>query len=254
MRVTKSGTSFPREKNCLPDKFKLYSDFKPCGDQPQAIEKLSKAILNNQKYQTLLGVTGSGKTFTMANVIQNVQKPTLIISHNKTLAWQLYQEFKEFFPNNEVGEGKNLLIAALNWKQKIYGEEEAFQRKKYKEYNEIDLKGVDEKLFPSPIKKLLNGLEDGRKRGLFVLLTFLRSLGFSAEYINDKIKEWNEKNSPPLRKGYIRNQIDWHLKQKRKILPPNYSNDSFYRDLGLLDEKPKVKNPLVEVQRKVWKK
>ena len=83
-------------------KFKIHSDFKPTGDQPQAIEQLTKNIEKGAEHQTLLGVTGSGKTFTMANVIQNVQKPTLIISHNKTLAGQLYQEFRDFFPENAV--------------------------------------------------------------------------------------------------------------------------------------------------------
>ncbi|MBM7684407.1 excinuclease ABC subunit UvrB [Defluviitalea raffinosedens] len=85
----------------MPD-FQIVSEYKPTGDQPEAIEKLSKAIKEGNKFQTLLGVTGSGKTFTMANIIQNVQKPTLIIAHNKTLAAQLYSEFKEFFPNNAV--------------------------------------------------------------------------------------------------------------------------------------------------------
>ncbi len=83
-------------------RFKIESDFKPTGDQPQAIDRLSNGILNNLKHQTLLGVTGSGKTFTMANVIERVQKPTLVIAHNKTLAYQLASEFKEFFPNNAV--------------------------------------------------------------------------------------------------------------------------------------------------------
>jgi len=83
-------------------KFQIVSDYKPTGDQPQAIEKLSNGILNGEKYQTLLGVTGSGKTFTVANVIQNVEKPTLVLAHNKTLAAQLYSEFKQFFPNNSV--------------------------------------------------------------------------------------------------------------------------------------------------------
>jgi len=82
--------------------FQLVSDFKPTGDQPQAIEKLTEGLRKGYKYQTLLGITGSGKTFTMANVIQNVQKPTLVISHNKTLAAQDYREFKEFFPSNAV--------------------------------------------------------------------------------------------------------------------------------------------------------
>lgn len=82
--------------------FEIVSEFKPTGDQPQAINELTQSIEAGHKYQTLLGVTGSGKTFTMANVIQKVQKPTLILAHNKTLAAQLYSEFKEFFPNNAV--------------------------------------------------------------------------------------------------------------------------------------------------------
>jgi excinuclease ABC subunit B len=84
------------------NKFKLVSDFKPTGDQPNAIESLTKGIEEQYSDQVLLGVTGSGKTFTVANVIQNIQKPTLIISHNKTLAAQLYQEFRDFFPENAV--------------------------------------------------------------------------------------------------------------------------------------------------------
>ncbi|MES2811281.1 MAG: excinuclease ABC subunit UvrB [Bacteroidota bacterium] len=83
-------------------KFQVVSEYKPTGDQPQAIEKLANGIINGEKYQTLLGVTGSGKTFTVANVVQEVQKPTLVLAHNKTLAAQLYSEFKQFFPNNSV--------------------------------------------------------------------------------------------------------------------------------------------------------
>ncbi len=83
-------------------KFRLNSEFQPTGDQPQAIEQLAQSIQKGNRYQTLLGVTGSGKTFTMANIIEKVQKPTLILAHNKTLAAQLYSEFKEFFPENAV--------------------------------------------------------------------------------------------------------------------------------------------------------
>jgi excinuclease ABC subunit B len=82
--------------------FELVSNYKPAGDQPQAIKALTEGILANEHHQVLLGVTGSGKTFTMANVIQNVQKPTLILTHNKTLVAQLYGEFRQFFPNNPV--------------------------------------------------------------------------------------------------------------------------------------------------------
>ena len=83
-------------------KFELVSQFKPAGDQPQAIAQLVRGIEEGKRNQVLLGVTGSGKTFTMANVIAQIQRPTLVLSHNKTLAAQLYGEFREFFPNNAV--------------------------------------------------------------------------------------------------------------------------------------------------------
>ena len=86
----------------IPMKFTVKSDYKPTGDQPQAISQLVKGIQSNEQYQTLLGVTGSGKTFTVANVIEEVQRPTLVLAHNKTLAAQLYSEFKQFFPENAV--------------------------------------------------------------------------------------------------------------------------------------------------------
>ena len=82
--------------------FKLVSKYKPTGDQPQAIEALVKGFKEGNQFETLLGVTGSGKTFTMANVIQALNKPTLVLAHNKTLAAQLYGEFKEYFPDNAV--------------------------------------------------------------------------------------------------------------------------------------------------------
>ena len=82
--------------------FELISSFRPTGDQPDAINSLAEGVSKGEANQTLLGVTGSGKTFTIANVIEKVQRPTLVLSHNKTLAAQLYQEFKTFFPNNAV--------------------------------------------------------------------------------------------------------------------------------------------------------
>jgi excinuclease ABC subunit B len=84
------------------DNFKLVSKFRPTGDQPEAIRKLVKGIKAGNNFQTLLGVTGSGKTFTMANVVEQINKPTLVISHNKTLTAQLASEFQEFFPDNAV--------------------------------------------------------------------------------------------------------------------------------------------------------
>jgi hypothetical protein len=165
-------------------------------------------------------------------------------------------KIKEFLPNNKLGEGERLLAAALEWKRRKNIREEGLQRKKYSEFKgkRVDLKDVSEDMFPKPIKKLLKGLQDGKKRGLFILLTFLKSCGFSPEEINEKVRGWNKKNEQPLKEGYVRSQIEWHLKQNRKILPPNYSNGAFYKDLGLLDGKEKTKNPLVDVARKVKEK
>jgi len=86
----------------MSDKFVLSTEYQPTGDQPEAILKLSNGLMNGIDQQTLLGVTGSGKTFTMANIVEKVQKPTLVLAHNKTLAAQLYNEFKQFFPDNAV--------------------------------------------------------------------------------------------------------------------------------------------------------
>lgn len=99
--------------------FKLHAPYKPTGDQPQAIAELVKGFQEGNQFQTLLGVTGSGKTFTMANVIQALQKPTLVIAHNKTLAAQLYGEFKEMFPENAV----EYFVSQSVWRQKgvIFG-------------------------------------------------------------------------------------------------------------------------------------
>ena len=86
----------------MPDKFKLHSNYKPTGDQPEAIDKLVEGLNAGDREQVLLGVTGSGKTFTMANIIERVNRPTLVLAHNKTLAAQLCSEFREFFPENAV--------------------------------------------------------------------------------------------------------------------------------------------------------
>jgi DNA primase large subunit len=162
-------------------------------------------------------------------------------------------KIRNYLPDNEEDEAKNLLSEALDWKRTQRAKEERVEEKRYsgKKFEESEMTGVTDEMYPKPIKKLLQGLEDGKKRGLFVLITFFRAVGFSPEEINKRIREWNGKNIPPLREGYVRSQIDWHLKQKRKILPPNYDNDGFYRDIGILEEKPNSKNPLVDVRRKL---
>ena len=176
-----------------------------------------------------------------------------IASFTPKKANPLNVKVKNFQPNSEPGEASNLLELALNWKSRQDTKQEIVQRKKYENFPATDFSGVTDEFFPKPIKKLLRGLQEGRKRGLFILLTFLKYLGFSPADINEKIRDWNKKNEPPLKEGYIRSQIDWHLRQKRKILPPNYANPSFYKDLNLLDKEPKFKNPISEVAKRLRK-
>jgi len=163
-------------------------------------------------------------------------------------------KIKEFIKDCEGGEGRLLLENAIAWRKVKSEKDEEQIKKDYSDYKPIDMSGVTEQMFPQPIKKLLKGISDGRKRGLFILLTFLKSVGFDGEKIVSIIGEWNKKNDPPLKEGYVRSQVDWHLKQKKKILPPNYKNENFYKDLQLFDKEPKTKNPVVDVMRELRKK
>lgn len=159
-----------------------------------------------------------------------------------------------------VEEARSLLSEAIDWKRERQAKTEEIEQQKFmrttvlkegkkKEYGEVDLSSATEKMFPSPIQKLLRGLSDGRKRGLFVLITFLRSLNYPNEKIIVMINDWNKKNSPPLKEGYVRAQLEWNFRQKKKILPPNYDNPAYYKDLNLLEKKPETKNPVADVRR-----
>jgi len=165
-----------------------------------------------------------------------------------------------FLPEAKEGEALKLLSAALEWNKRMEEIKEKTDEKKIKKdykitkQEEINPAEITEDIFPEPIKKLLKGLKDGKKRGLFILITFFKSLNFPAEYINNRIREWNKLNEPPLKEGYIKSQINWHLRQKRNILPPNYSNEVFYKDLGLIEKKPITKNPLVDIKKNLFKK
>lgn len=164
-------------------------------------------------------------------------------------------KIRKYYPENKEDEAKKLLISALEWKNSRKKEEEVIEKKRYESYEKIDLGNVTEEMFPKPIKKLLKGgLKDGKKRGLFILITFFKSCGFPGDYINSRVREWNKLNDPSLKEGYIKGQVDWHLRQRKKILPPNYDNESFYKDMGLIEDTPRAKNPIVEVLRLVRRK
>lgn len=151
--------------------------------------------------------------------------------------------------------GTELLKKSLEWNaKKMEYEKKSYETKAgqvKKEYSQKDYSHLTEKDFPEPIKKLLKGLEDGKKRGLFILLAFLRSIGYKKEQTDVLVREWNAKNKEPLKEGYIRSQVEWNYRQRKPIMPPNYANDAFYKDLGLIgNNKPKAKNPVSEV---AWK-
>lgn len=158
-----------------------------------------------------------------------------------------------YYPLTVPGEGTELLLHCLKIKRAQRSAIEK-QRAGAREREPITLSGVTEDMFPLSIKKLLKGLVDGKKRGLFILITFLRCAGFSDDSVCARVFEWNAKNQPPLKEGYIRSQLNWHFRQQKKILPPNYENPSFYKDLGLIEKIPGAKNPLVEVSRLVKKR
>ncbi|MBI5804136.1 hypothetical protein HY450_02740 [Candidatus Pacearchaeota archaeon] len=179
------------------------------------------------------------------SLVSVVLEPEEIEKFNPRNAEPLNVKVKDFLPKAEPDEARKLLAEALEWKKNFDNLMEKSESRPYKTYEKINFK-IEESSFPNPIKKLLKGLEDGKKRGLFILITFLRCSNYSPEEVIEKVSEWNKKNNPPLKEGYIRSQLDWHFKQKKQILPPNYSNDGFYRDLALFSEKPKAKNPLAE--------
>ena len=160
-------------------------------------------------------------------------------------------KIRPFYNEPNESEATSLLTEALKWKSQNEPQENI---KRISEEFISDFTGVTEEMFPQAIKKLLKGLQEGRKRGLFILLTFLKSLNYPNDYISQKINDWNKLNDPPLKEGYVKSQLDWHFKQKKKILPPNYSNEGFYKDLKLIDKIPLDKNPLVEVMRKLRRK
>jgi hypothetical protein len=157
---------------------------------------------------------------------------------------------KPFYKEAKSPEALDLLREAISWENQNELKKEGSKKRITEEFA-ADFTGVTEEMFPQPIKQLLRGLQEGRKRGLFVLITFLRSLNYPEDYVSQKVRDWNKKNDPPLKEGYVKSQLDWHFKQKKKILPPNYSNESFYKDLNLLNSDPRDKNPLVEVLKRL---
>ncbi|HLD98320.1 MAG TPA: hypothetical protein VI815_03260 [Candidatus Nanoarchaeia archaeon] len=167
-----------------------------------------------------------------------------------------------YMPSPKKDEAKTLLLNALDWdssqnkiKKINYSElekESGEHKNKIFENIKLNLKELKEDYFPPLINKILEGLADGKKRSLFILLNFYRSLGYSLEEVEKKINEWNKKNKPPLKQGYINAQLIWHSKNK-PVLPPNFDNQ-IYKEIGVYTSdslSEKVKNPVAYVVRKM---
>src|SRR5687767_1432921 len=186
--------------------FKLKSEYKPAGDQPKAIDYLYTGIKNDERFQTLLGVTGSGKTFTVANVIEKVNKPTLVIAHNKTLAAQLAQEYKEFFPENAV----HYFVSYYDY----------YQPEAYMPVSDTYIE--KEAMINEEIERLRHASTQAlltRKDVIIVAsVSCIYGLGSPAEY--EKVNMKIAKNDQISRSKFLRSLVDIHYERTNADLNP----------------------------------
>jgi len=175
---------------------------------------------------------------------------SIVIDENQILEFQpnkadpLKIKVRNFYPEAKKNEAKELLIQALDWYRENHKEEFRKQRKVLnRKFEEIKI-DKSKIIYPPAISKILKGLEDGRKRALFILLNYFRCLNFDLENIEKIIYDWNKKNKPPLKEGYVKSQISWSKRQK-KVLPPNYDKD-YYKGIGIIptEEEMRMKNPV----------
>jgi len=155
---------------------------------------------------------------------------------------------KQFLPKPEDNEAKELLLQALDWQKNQKKDHPEKERNKERVYEEIDVSEIKEENYPPCIKLILSGLkQDGRKRTLFVLIGFLKSIGLNSEQIKEKILDWNKRNYKPLKENYLLTQLEWSSRQIEKRLPPNCNLTQYYQDLGICQPDSlcaKIKNPI----------
>ena len=158
-------------------------------------------------------------------------------------------KIRDFMPDAEEGEAKELLISALDWYRENNPEKE---EKEKREFKTIKISNLSEDSFPPCIKKILKGLSDGRKRALFILINLFRSVGMEREEFEKRLEDWNQKNKPPLKEGYLKAQIKWSYRNKI-VPPPNFDTD-YYKGVGVVptEEELKYKNPLNYVIKKTF--
>lgn len=158
---------------------------------------------------------------------------------------------RNFFPESEKGEASRLLIEALDWYEtNIDSSNAQSEKSEFKPVKPLKFENLSEKNFPPAIQKILQGMEDGKKRALFVLINFFRSIGMEKEELEKRIYDWNQKNKTPLNEGYIKTQISWAYR-RQPVLPPNFDKD-YYKGIGVYptDEEKKNKNPVTHMARK----
>ena len=163
-------------------------------------------------------------------------------------------EVKNFMPEAKEGEAQELLVQALDWAKENLSESFFEKSSVERDFKPIKIDNLSEKNFPPSIQKILQGIKDGKKRALFVLINFFRSVGMGKEELERRIFEWNSKNEPPLREGYIKAQLSWSFRNKI-TLPPNYDKD-YYRGIGIepTEEELRYKNPVNYISKKSTKK
>ncbi len=159
-------------------------------------------------------------------------------------------KIKNFMPDCREGEAKELLVQALDWHKENKPDE--VKAKKSQDFSPIKLDKMSDDFLPPTIKKILKGVEDGKKRALFVLINLFRSVGMDKDELEKRIEEWNKKNKPPLKQGYIKSQLSWSYRNKI-VLPPNFDKD-YYKGIGVAptEEEIRAKNPVNWVQRKAF--
>jgi DNA primase catalytic subunit len=169
-------------------------------------------------------------------------------------AHPLKVKIKDFMPLSKVNEAKELVLKALDWYEAQEDKDQQFQKIGNKIFEPVIIKNFSEDNFPKTIQNILIGLKDGKKRALFILINFFRSLGMEKDVLDKTIKEWNKKNEQPLKEGYIKAQLYW-AERNKIVLPPNFSNP-IYRDLGIYDENDArfSKNPVQYTIKRVMKK
>lgn len=142
---------------------------------------------------------------------------------------------EQFLDSFNEGEAADLAVEAIDWLSQQESQAEETKKRKDKDY-EIPDDALDQEHFPAPIKRILGGLEDGRKRALFILATFLRHVGYSWDDVEKEIWDWNDRNKEPLRDNYVKTQLQWHRNQDEPLMPPNFDAKGWYHDIGVLDE------------------